>query len=472
MNRKLNFFLIFLMIIMLMPTMSALATENEVENCVISIDGEPNVFYLKQAKLDGDDITASYVSFDPHGNIIYRLYIYMDSDIAVGSHKYDYKKGKYGVSLNENGTNHMTYKGCDFVLNITERNDTWTEYTGSFSGTIKDDGKVTLSCDAFKFTITYKGKEDGNVANNNIFKKYSMYKPLDDSTYVSDDEIREKVFGRSDNQDEEDTFNENSSSKTDGSSRKNNESKSSQNGSCSYCGGSGICSKCALGDCDKCFGEREVYCPTCGGSRSCTSCYGSGGEYRKRSGDLQWVDCTRCRGDGDCTRCSGSGTITCSLCSGSGKCSSCRGTEECRYCNGTGNGLSGTTTSNDSYGNQKRDKNDSGSNNSTISSNYILENSSSEYLSDDDVRSLTSEQLKYARNEIYARHGRRFKDQTIQAWFDKQTWYKGTIEPDMFNEDAISKVEKANIQLIKKWEEFKKVEDSISQEIRKSKIKL
>lgn len=78
----------------------------------------------------------------------------------------------------------------------------------------------------------------------------------------------------------------------------------------------------------------------------------------------------------------------------------------------------------------------------------ILANSSSEALRDEDISNLTSSELRYAKNEIYARHGRKFKDLELQAWFDAQEWYQGTIEPEQFHEDILSEIEKNNILVI------------------------
>ncbi|MCD8083408.1 MAG: YARHG domain-containing protein [Clostridiales bacterium] len=78
----------------------------------------------------------------------------------------------------------------------------------------------------------------------------------------------------------------------------------------------------------------------------------------------------------------------------------------------------------------------------------LIENSRTEYLSDADVYFYTPEQLRYAKNEIYARHGRRFTDAELQAWFDAQAWYQGTIAPENFDESLLSELEKANIQVI------------------------
>lgn len=85
----------------------------------------------------------------------------------------------------------------------------------------------------------------------------------------------------------------------------------------------------------------------------------------------------------------------------------------------------------------------------TIGEPYILiENSSTSYLTDSDVNWMTPTQLRYAKNEIYARHGRKFKDKELQIWFDSQEWYDGYIEPEDFDESVLSEIEKENILVI------------------------
>lgn len=85
----------------------------------------------------------------------------------------------------------------------------------------------------------------------------------------------------------------------------------------------------------------------------------------------------------------------------------------------------------------------------TESAHYILPESSNQYLAELDLSGMDAWQLKLARNEIYARYGRMFKNQDIQHYFNQQTWYKGTIAPDDFSESTLSEIEKANIALIK-----------------------
>lgn len=83
---------------------------------------------------------------------------------------------------------------------------------------------------------------------------------------------------------------------------------------------------------------------------------------------------------------------------------------------------------------------------------YILEDSASEAMGLEDVRGLSPEQARLARNEIYARHGRRFADPELQAYFDGKPWYQGTTDPEEFNEDVLSQVEKDNIRYLKELE--------------------
>ena len=84
---------------------------------------------------------------------------------------------------------------------------------------------------------------------------------------------------------------------------------------------------------------------------------------------------------------------------------------------------------------------------------YILPNSNSRYLTESDLYGLTKEQLRIARNEIYARHGRLFDSQDLQNYFNSQSWYNGRIKPANFSESVLNQYEKANIALIQRAED-------------------
>lgn len=85
-------------------------------------------------------------------------------------------------------------------------------------------------------------------------------------------------------------------------------------------------------------------------------------------------------------------------------------------------------------------------------SEYLLADSDSRYLTEDDLAGFTAEQCRLARNEIYARHGRRFKDPALQRYFDSLSWYDGTIEADAFNDSVFNSYERANCILIIDYE--------------------
>lgn len=60
---------------------------------------------------------------------------------------------------------------------------------------------------------------------------------------------------------------------------------------------------------------------------------------------------------------------------------------------------------------------------------YILPQSTSQYLSADDLSNLTLKGLCYAKNEIYARYGRKFESKELQEYFNSHSWYEGIYEP-------------------------------------------
>ena len=87
---------------------------------------------------------------------------------------------------------------------------------------------------------------------------------------------------------------------------------------------------------------------------------------------------------------------------------------------------------------------------------YILPDSASRYLTKADLEGLTKAELRLARNEIYARYGRKFKDEELQAYFDKQPWYYGFIDPDSFTEEMLTDLERENVDILKKEAEKRK----------------
>ena len=83
---------------------------------------------------------------------------------------------------------------------------------------------------------------------------------------------------------------------------------------------------------------------------------------------------------------------------------------------------------------------------------YIFYDSDCRYLDKSELYGLSSWELRLARNEIYARHGRLFKDKNLQQYFNSCSWYNGYISPDSFNDNVLNKYEVYNIKLIKSFE--------------------
>lgn len=84
---------------------------------------------------------------------------------------------------------------------------------------------------------------------------------------------------------------------------------------------------------------------------------------------------------------------------------------------------------------------------------FVLPESSSRFLTDADVSHLVAAELRIARNEIFARHGRMFNSRDLQEHFEARAWYNGHITPGAFSYDLLNQYEKANILLIQEWEE-------------------
>lgn len=79
---------------------------------------------------------------------------------------------------------------------------------------------------------------------------------------------------------------------------------------------------------------------------------------------------------------------------------------------------------------------------------FIFPDSDIRKLTSTDLTYLSKEQLKIARNEIYARHGHMFQTKDMQAYFSKQSWYR---ENPYFT-GKLTDIETYNVELIKSRE--------------------
>lgn len=82
-------------------------------------------------------------------------------------------------------------------------------------------------------------------------------------------------------------------------------------------------------------------------------------------------------------------------------------------------------------------------------SEYILPNSAKVRLTREDLQGLSKEQLRLARNEIYARYGVIFGPTDLQEYFGSKSWYQPRITFDEFDDTiTMSDIEGANVSLI------------------------
>ena len=85
--------------------------------------------------------------------------------------------------------------------------------------------------------------------------------------------------------------------------------------------------------------------------------------------------------------------------------------------------------------------------------NYILKNSDTQFLEWSDVKGLTAEEIRMARNEIYARHGYTFKKKQVLNYFKAKKWYKAETDPASFKaEKVFNEAEKYNVKYLESLE--------------------
>ena len=75
-------------------------------------------------------------------------------------------------------------------------------------------------------------------------------------------------------------------------------------------------------------------------------------------------------------------------------------------------------------------------------------------LTDADCMGLSKEELRIARNEIYAAYVRMFTSQDLVDYFNSKPWYQGTIPSDQFDDSVLTEIQKANIRTIQSYEEL------------------
>lgn len=79
---------------------------------------------------------------------------------------------------------------------------------------------------------------------------------------------------------------------------------------------------------------------------------------------------------------------------------------------------------------------------------YVFADSATRTYSRDELEALDNHTLFLARNELYARHGRGFKNQELRDYFASKSWYSETVAPESFNDDMLNETERANANLM------------------------
>ena len=74
-------------------------------------------------------------------------------------------------------------------------------------------------------------------------------------------------------------------------------------------------------------------------------------------------------------------------------------------------------------------------------------------LTQDQVSKLSLQAVCYAKNELYARHGRKFLSQELKDYFNDKTWYEGTVDPHSFSPGVFNTYENDNLLLLVSAEE-------------------
>lgn len=87
-------------------------------------------------------------------------------------------------------------------------------------------------------------------------------------------------------------------------------------------------------------------------------------------------------------------------------------------------------------------KNNTASNVMDADDGYIFPDADTSYVSKSSVKKLSDEELQYAVNEVYARHGLKFTKKNKER-FEKKEWYVGTVDDQ--NDISLNKYEKKNV---------------------------
>jgi hypothetical protein len=100
-------------------------------------------------------------------------------------------------------------------------------------------------------------------------------------------------------------------------------------------------------------------------------------------------------------------------------------------------------------------------------SEYILPDSDTRYLTEEDVTGLSEEEIRIALNEIYARHGRIFQSEDLNVYFASRSWYEPKYSAEEFSaveSSIMNDCEKKNIEFLAEVRDGKNGSEQVFEE--------
>lgn len=90
---------------------------------------------------------------------------------------------------------------------------------------------------------------------------------------------------------------------------------------------------------------------------------------------------------------------------------------------------------------------------------FIFPNSDSELIDQWEIETLSDQDLTYAINEIYARHGYIFRSAELSEYYGQFSWYAGEVPSSEFSVDCFNQIEQQNWNLLVNERNFRKAAD-------------
>lgn len=115
-----------------------------------------------------------------------------------------------------------------------------------------------------------------------------------------------------------------------------------------------------------------------------------------------------------------------------------------------GDNITNDTTNTSTNANTNTSVNTNSSAKTAISNEYMIPGSDTRVIATTELTNLTPWQLKVARNEIYARHGREFVHQDLKCYFATKSWY--SINPS-YSEGLLTSMDTKNVATILAYEQ-------------------